>query len=289
MLEKAVGEGEDFDMAVQKLLTEIITEHGAVVFNGDGYSENWQIEAAERGLPNLKTTLDAIPELVKPEAIEVFEKYGVFNERELHSREEVRYEMYALTVGVEAKLTLEMGSTVILPAAIRYQTELACNVATLKAAGSSRTPTLLEAVSTPISELTGGAGGAQDGAGRARRRLRCRGGQALRRACCRRWTRCVPPPTRWKALWPTTCGRCRPTRRCCTSSEIGRQSPASRLAHGCVLRVRMLYTLRCMMVLCRARISTSMTSWSQLPSACTGLIPSAARLTSHYAGSSARR
>ena len=59
VLEKAVGDGEDFDVAVQKLLTEIITEHGAVVFNGDGYSENWQIEAAERGLPNLKTTLDA--------------------------------------------------------------------------------------------------------------------------------------------------------------------------------------------------------------------------------------
>ena len=79
-------------MAVQKLLTEIITEHGAVVFNGDGYSENWQIEAAERGLPNLKTTLDALPELIKPEAIELFEKYGVFNERELHSRYEVRLE-----------------------------------------------------------------------------------------------------------------------------------------------------------------------------------------------------
>jgi glutamine synthetase len=153
-LEKAVGHGEDFDMAVQKLLTEIITEHGAVVFNGDGYSENWQIEAAERGLPNLKTTLDAIPELVTPEAIEVFEKYGVFNSRELHSREEVRYEMYALTVNVEAKLTLEVGSTVILPAAIRYQTELASNVATLKAAGMKPDLTLLEAVSTPISELT---------------------------------------------------------------------------------------------------------------------------------------
>ena len=153
-LEKAVGDGEDFDMAVQKLLTEIITEHGAVVFNGDGYSENWQVEAAERGLPNLKTTLDAIPELVKPEAIEVFEKYGVFNSRELHSREEVRYEMYVLTVNVEAKLTLELGSTVILPAAIRYQTELAQNVATLKAAGLEPDLTLLEAVSTPISELT---------------------------------------------------------------------------------------------------------------------------------------
>src|SRR4051812_43445131 len=154
-LEKAVEEGEDFDMAVQKLLTEVITEHGAVVFNGDGYSENWQIEAAERGLPNLVTTLDAIPELVTPKAIEVFEKYGVFNARELHSREEVRYETYVLTVNVEAKLTLELGSTVILPAAIRYQTELAQNVATLKAAGMEPDTTLLSAVSTPISELTG--------------------------------------------------------------------------------------------------------------------------------------
>jgi glutamine synthetase len=153
VLEKAVDGGEDFDVAVQKLLTEIITEHGAVVFNGDGYSENWQIEAAERGLPNLKTTIDAIPELVTPEAVEVFEKYGVFNERELHSREEVRYETYALTVGVEAKLTLELGSTVILPAAIRYQTELAQNVATLKAAGVDTDTTLLASVSTPIAEL----------------------------------------------------------------------------------------------------------------------------------------
>src|ERR1700752_894635 len=131
VLEKAVADGEDFDMAVQKLLTEVITEHGAVVFNGDGYSENWQIEAAERGLPNLKTSLDALPELIKPETAEVFEKYGVFNERELRSREEVRYEMYALTIAVEAKLTLEMGTTVVLPAAIRYQTELAQNVAAL--------------------------------------------------------------------------------------------------------------------------------------------------------------
>jgi glutamine synthetase len=153
-LEKAVGEGEEFDVAVQKLLTEIITEHGAVVFNGDGYSDNWAVEAEARGLPNLKMTLDAIPELVKPEAIEVFEKYGVFTSRELHSREEVRYEMYALTVNVEAKLTLEVGSTVILPAAVRYQTELAQNVATLKAAGMEPDLTLLQTVSAPISDLT---------------------------------------------------------------------------------------------------------------------------------------
>ena len=158
VLEAAVAEGTDFDSAVQSLLTEIITEHGAVVFNGDGYSDNWQTEAAARGLPNLKTTLDAIPELIKPEAVEVFEKYGVFSERELHSRYEVRLEQYALTIGVEAKLALELGTTVILPAAVRYQTELAQNVATLKAAGVDADTTMLEAVSAPIAELTAALG-----------------------------------------------------------------------------------------------------------------------------------
>ena len=153
VLEKAVEDGADFDSAVQQLLTDIITEHGAVVFNGDGYSENWQIEAAARGLPNFKTTLDALPALIAPEAIELFEKYGVFNERELESRYEVRLEQYALTVAVEAKLALELGSTVILPAAVRYQTELAQNVAALKKAGVEADTSLLEMVSEPIAAL----------------------------------------------------------------------------------------------------------------------------------------
>src|SRR4051812_9553887 len=154
ILEKAVADGEDFDKSLQQLLTDIITEHGAVVYNGDGYSEKWQVEAAQRGLLNLKTTLDAIPELVKPESVELFEKYGVFTERELHSRYEVRLEQYALTVAVEAKLSLEIGTTVILPAALRYQTELAHNIATLKAAGVEPTLTVLEAVSAPLGDLS---------------------------------------------------------------------------------------------------------------------------------------
>ena len=109
-LEKAVADGDGLRRRpCRSCSTDIITEHGAVVFNGDGYSENWQIEAAERGLPNLKTTLDALPELITPESIELFEKYSVFNERELHSRYEIRLEQYALTIGVEAKLTLEIG------------------------------------------------------------------------------------------------------------------------------------------------------------------------------------
>src|ERR1700749_5340893 len=156
ILEQAVEGGEDFDQAVQKLLTEVITEHGDVVYNGHGYSEKGQIEAAERGLPNLKTSLDAIPELIKPETVELFAKYGVFSERELHSRYEVRLEQYALTIAVEAKLALEIGSTIILPAAIRYPTELAQNVAALKAAGVEASITALEAVSAPIKDLEAG-------------------------------------------------------------------------------------------------------------------------------------
>ncbi|MDV6301852.1 MULTISPECIES: glutamine synthetase III [Rhodococcus] len=153
-LEAAVAEGTDFDTAVQNLLTEIITEHGAVVFNGDGYSDNWQIEAESRGLPNLRTTLDALPELISDSAMELFEKYKVFNHREMHSRYEIGLEQYALTVFVEARLTLEMGQTSILPAAVRYQTELAQNVSALKGAGVDDVDmTALQAVSAPLAEL----------------------------------------------------------------------------------------------------------------------------------------
>ena len=224
LLEKAVGDGEDFDKAVQKLLTEIITEHGAVVFNGDGYSENWQIEAAERGLPNLKTTLDAIPELVKPEAVEVFEKYGVFNERELHSRYEVRYEQYALTVAVEAKLTLEIGIDGDPAGGDPLPDRAGAERRDAQGGRRGADTTLLEAVSSPDRGADRGADGAQGGAGASTAATRQLDEAAARAgACCRRWTRCAPPPTRWKALWPTTCGRCPPTRRCSTSSEYARR------------------------------------------------------------------
>jgi glutamine synthetase len=152
-LESAVAEGTEFNTAVQALLTEIITVHGAAVFNGNGYSEEWQVEAAARGLKNLRTTLDALPELISDEAVELFDKYKVFTPSESHSRYEIGLEQYVLTITVEAKLTLEMGSTAVLPAAVRYQTELAANVAALKAAGVDADITDLLAVSTPITEL----------------------------------------------------------------------------------------------------------------------------------------
>ena len=87
---------------MQNVLQTIITDHGAVVFNDDGYTDEWQIEAAERGLPNLRTTLDALPELITEESMELFSNYGVFNHREMHSRYEIALEQYILTIDVEA-------------------------------------------------------------------------------------------------------------------------------------------------------------------------------------------
>ncbi|MBA3743090.1 glutamine synthetase III [Sporichthya sp.] len=152
-LEAAVAEGTEFNTAVQLILTEMITNHGAAVFNGNGYSEDWQIEAAARGLPNLKTTLDALPELVSEASMELFEKYHVFNHREMHSRYEIGLEQYALSIGVEARLTLELASTSVVPAAVRYQTELAQNLAALKKVGFETDLTDLEVVSAKLTAL----------------------------------------------------------------------------------------------------------------------------------------
>ncbi|GAB2757594.1 glutamine synthetase III [Nocardioides salsibiostraticola] len=155
-LEAAVAAGTDFNEAVQTLLTSIIVDHGRVIFNGNGYSEEWPIEAEQRGLKNLRTTVDALPELISPEAVELFGKYAVFNEREMHSRYEIGCEQYVLSISVEANLTLEMGTTTILPAALRYQTELASNAAALKAAGVEADLTTLIGVSTPLNDLRTG-------------------------------------------------------------------------------------------------------------------------------------
>jgi glutamine synthetase len=155
-IESLVAGGSEFNAAVQKVLEEVITLHGSVVFNGDGYSEDWQVEAAARGLPNLRTTLDALPELITEDALELFSHYGVFSHREMHSRYEIALEQYVLSIGVEARTTLEMGNTVILPAALRYQTELATNIGSLKAIGVDADTVTLEEVSTSITALREG-------------------------------------------------------------------------------------------------------------------------------------
>ena len=122
VLEKATkGNPEALHGAVQSLLSDIINECSPIIFNGDGYSEEWHEEAAKRGLLNLKTTADALPCLQGEAVLELFEKYDVLSEREMESRFETYLEQYCMTVQVEANLTVEMAKTMILPAVMRYQ------------------------------------------------------------------------------------------------------------------------------------------------------------------------
>jgi glutamine synthetase len=155
-IESLVAGDVEFNVAIQKVLEEIISVHGGVVFNGNGYSDEWQVEAAARGLPNLRTTLEALPELITEETMELFSHYGVFSQREMHSRYEIALEQYILSIGVEARLTLEMANTVVLPAALRYQTELATNIASLRAVGAEVDTSTLDEVSASIKELRSG-------------------------------------------------------------------------------------------------------------------------------------
>jgi glutamine synthetase len=142
--------------AIQSLLEEILAEHGSVVFNGDGYSEAWHKEAAKRGLPNLRSSVDALPMLGTPEATALFETYGVLSERELHSRMEVYLEHYCLTVGLEARTTIEMARTIVFPAAIRYQGELANTCANLKAVGYTFDTDTLGKITALVKDLQDG-------------------------------------------------------------------------------------------------------------------------------------
>ncbi|GIX03959.1 MAG: glutamine synthetase [Planctomycetaceae bacterium] len=139
--------------AVQSLLKKIIDEHGAVIFNGDNYSEEWHREAERRGLPNLRQTVDALPVLTDPDVVQLFEKYGVLSQRELQSRRDIYLEQYVLTIHVEAKLSHEIAKTIIYPAAVRYQSELAAAAAHSKAAGVACDTTVLTKLSDLILQL----------------------------------------------------------------------------------------------------------------------------------------
>jgi glutamine synthetase len=134
-LENATKAGKPLNTAIQTVLQEIITEHGSVVFNGDGYSAAWHAEAERRGLPNLKTTPAALPALQKQDVVELFDKYRVLSPRELHSRYEIYLEQYNKSVKVEANVTVKMARTSILPAALRYQTELVSSATAAKSLG----------------------------------------------------------------------------------------------------------------------------------------------------------
>ena len=127
---------ENFDMAVHDLIKKLFTDHHRIVFNGNGYSDAWVEEAERRGLPNIKSMVDAIPALTTPKAVKLFESFGVFTEAELKSRAEIKYEAYAKAINIEAKTMIDMAGKQIIPSVISYTTELANSVLTVKEAGA---------------------------------------------------------------------------------------------------------------------------------------------------------
>ena len=135
-LERAVKGGEKLEDAVGKLLTRLLKEHKRIVFNGDGYSQEWQDEAGRRGLLNLKNTVDALPELVKPEVVKIFEKHKVLNEREVRARYLVAVEQYNKTINIEGQTMAGMANRYILPAALENQRRVAEAVNATTAAGA---------------------------------------------------------------------------------------------------------------------------------------------------------
>ncbi len=126
---------DNFEEAVHDLIKKYLTEHQRIVFNGNGYSDEWVAEAERRGLPNIKSMVDAIPSLVTDKAIGLFGKFGVFTRAELESRVEIKYENYAKAINIEARTMIDMASKQIIPAVIKYTRSLADTVLAVKAAG----------------------------------------------------------------------------------------------------------------------------------------------------------
>ena len=127
---------EDMQMAVHDMIKKLFTDHHRVVFNGNGYSDEWVEEAERRGLPNIKSMVEAVGSLVKPETVKMFEGFGVFTEAELKSRAEIKYEAYSKAINIEAKTMIDMAGKEIIPAIISYTTELANSVLSVKEAGA---------------------------------------------------------------------------------------------------------------------------------------------------------
>ncbi|MDZ7714704.1 MAG: glutamine synthetase III [Balneolaceae bacterium] len=153
-LEKEM-ESSSLEEALGTVLRETLGETKDIVFNGDGYSQDWEDEAEKRGLLNLRTTMDALPKLTDEKNISLFEKHKVLNEREIHSRQEIWAEQYLTTINIEADTTEAMAKTMIYPAAVRYMNELSENVERIDRLGLAPTGSsaMLNKVNDGLNDL----------------------------------------------------------------------------------------------------------------------------------------
>ena len=143
----------DFETAVKELVAKTVRKHERIVFNGNGYSEEWVEEAKRRGLPNIASMVESIPALVSDRTVRIFEKHHVLSEAELHSRAEVAYEIYSKAINIEARTMVDMSAKQYIPAVIQYTTELANSINTIRQAVPGADVTVQTSMLSEISEL----------------------------------------------------------------------------------------------------------------------------------------
>ena len=154
-----IEKGEKKEIAIMHVIREYIVKSEKVLFEGDGYSEAWEKEAAKRGLPNVKTTPLALDAMVTKKAMSLFEDNGIYSHQELEARHEIELEKYIKKVQIESRIMAELATSQVLPAAIRYQNTLASNVKGLKEAGLAeksykKQQEILEKISTHIAKIS---------------------------------------------------------------------------------------------------------------------------------------
>lgn len=148
---------DDFDSAVNDLIKRTVTEHQRVIFNGDGYSDDWVTEAEKRGLPNVKSFVEAIPYLTADKTVAMFERQNVLTKTELESRVEINYEIYSKTINIEAKTMIDMAGKQYIPAIIKYVTNLADSINSVKSACPSADISVQTELLTKCSSLLASA------------------------------------------------------------------------------------------------------------------------------------
>ncbi len=127
---------DHFELAVHDLIKKNMTEHKRILFDGDGYSQNWVEEAKKRGLPNIPSTIEAAEVLTTRKSVELFERFRIFTRTELESRQEITYETYAKTINIEALTMIDMASRQIIPACMKYEKDLADTIIAVQKAGA---------------------------------------------------------------------------------------------------------------------------------------------------------
>ena len=158
----ALEGAEDFDKAVIEYIYKTMKENKDIVFNGNGYSDEWVEEAAKRGLPNVKSIVDAIPAYVEPSTIEMFEKLGVLSARELEARKEIKLEEYAGLINIEARTMIDMASKLYIPSVIAFVNSVASSMNTVKSAYAQADTSAQQTILVKASSLLADAQKALD-------------------------------------------------------------------------------------------------------------------------------